>query len=131
MASTAAQASCCLQTPTAAGKLFGSSSALGITTTPHCARHHPRQHVCWCPCHGDKVGRSANGGLWLHYLGNAPGVLAAWLPWGFKSCHCSLELFTQGPKRMYKRVLAHTLALGQQLEKTNRKREITELELAA
>lgn len=108
---------------------------MGITTTPHCTWHHPRRHVCWCPGHGGKVGgkvgTSASGGLWLGYLGNAPGVLAPRLPWGFKFYHRTLELFTQGPKCRYKRVVAHMLALGQQLEKTNRKREITELKLAA
>lgn len=113
--------------PTAAGKLFGSSSAVGIAATPHRTRHRPRRRVCWCPGHSGKAGTSAHGGLRLCYLGNASGVFPPHFSQECKFHRHFLEPFTQGPKRMYERVRARTLALGHQLEKTNRKWEITEL----
>lgn len=79
---------------TAAGKRFGSSSAVGITATaPHWAHH--------------EQGTTADGGLWIRYAGNALGVFLHRLSWGWKfHCHF-LELFIWGLKWTYERVHRH------------------------
>lgn len=110
--------------PKATGKLFGSSSALGMVAIPRRTGHGPCRPLHCCPGHGGKAGTSVHqrwtpASLFRERSRGFPTPVV--LGRGANFTIMSWSCLSKAQNARTKWVRAHALAPGHQLEKTNRK----------